>query len=996
MRNNFKKFAAIALALVMCVSALVPVFAVDVCPGEGKVHTATNCTWTEAGKKEATCGVAGTVSGKCDTCSAVFTVSTTAALAHNYEVVSGDCTTSTTKTCSVCGDTKVVSAAEGHDWSEWTVAGGKCEKGAAISRVCSVCKYEEKTVMLDDHNFELVSVKEPVNCLDKGAATYECASKDCAEKKVVEIWAANSQYHAWTDVDSTKNIEATCFRSGKQAQECTVCEATQIIDTKQKEHNFVVPTDYAATVGVYKLPTCTENGLKDYKECTMCHQYQYNTTAWTFSKTEDAGKGAYAKTGDDYIGITANKADLVIPAQHDWNKDTLNSTDATCTTVGQEILYCQGADCAFNTTAKKDLVPATGHKYYDELPAEEKKADDTDTIKKWAWKQLKPTCEKEAYGEYTCLNDGCDVTKKVVTEPKLDACVPADDYDAALSTANTCTTAGQLVYRCKHCNDIIVSATVNVPAIGHKIDKAVPAADNAPTCKEDGLGYYTCSNVEKQVKDCLGNVVTCDYTPETAEHQLVVLPKVDHNWKEVEEDGTLTTITPLKCNYTERDKTYVRKCEWCAKTETYTEVRPAHDFYEFNKDTFNDGTKIKTYITGDCEKAYVYAPLCKECGVPGTQVVDNVNFGQGHVKKVTKEAVAATCSKAGKTDEWECTAEIFGVKCTAKETQTATPTLHQNKQGNKYSWTDVQALLAKNGLKIKDNNVDPQKITVVRIDDKSENPELVKELKVNDTLTWVFYVPVTCTEYGVLGGYKCSVCNNKDFKGEEDGAELVYTVKEETVPAHKLQYGEQVTKTCDTYGYTKATCTVCDLDFQTSYVEGGHEFPVDSNGVSIIENVIAPTCELDGSYTQTCEDCGLVVTTVVEAAGHKNEFGDEIIDSCLDRTVDRICYRCKLEIGKTHNFSDWAVNGEVETRQCVDCALAEERAIEAPETEAPVTDAPVTEAPVTEAPVTEAPETDAPVDEPAKKGCGSSIAAIGVALVATLGTCAVFCGKKED
>jgi hypothetical protein len=71
--------------------------------------------------------------------------------------------------------------------------------------------------------------------------------------------------------------------------------------------------------------------------------------------------------------------------------------------------------------------------------------------------------------------------------------------------------------------------------------------------------------------------------------------------------------------------------------------------------------------------------------------------------------------------------------------------------------------------------------------------------------------------------------------------------------------------------------------------------------------------------------------------------------------------------------------------------------VEAPETEAPVTDAPVTDAPVTDAPVTEAPVTDAPVvdDEP-KSGCGSSIAAIGVALVATLGTCAVFCGKKED
>jgi len=53
-----------------------------------------------------------------------------------------------------------------------------------------------------------------------------------------------------------------------------------------------------------------------------------------------------------------------------------------------------------------------------------------------------------------------------------------------------------------------------------------------------------------------------------------------------------------------------------------------------------------------------------------------------------------------------------------------------------------------------------------------------------------------------------------------------------------------------------------------------------------------------------------------------------------------------------------------------------------PETEAPV---------VTETPETEAPETEAP----AESGCGSSVAAVGVALVMTLGSCTAFIRKRK-
>ena len=89
---------------------------------------------------------------------------------------------------------------------------------------------------------------------------------------------------------------------------------------------------------------------------------------------------------------------------------------------------------------------------------------------------------------------------------------------------------------------------------------------------------------------------------------------------------------------------------------------------------------------------------------------------------------------------------------------------------------------------------------------------------------------------------------------------------------------------------------------------------------------------------------------------------------------------------------------EVTTEEVTTEEVTTEEVTEAPATEAPATEAPETEAPATEAPETEAPATEAPVTEaPAtEKGCKGSIGMMGLALVATLGTCAVVVTKKKE
>ena len=91
MRNTFKRIVALTLTALMCISLITPVFAAKVaCPGAGSTHTAYNCRYVTLLKQEATCTTEGLVTGRCKTCAAVFTISQTDALGHEWKDSVGD------------------------------------------------------------------------------------------------------------------------------------------------------------------------------------------------------------------------------------------------------------------------------------------------------------------------------------------------------------------------------------------------------------------------------------------------------------------------------------------------------------------------------------------------------------------------------------------------------------------------------------------------------------------------------------------------------------------------------------------------------------------------------------------------------------------------------------------------------------------------------------------------------------------------------------------
>jgi len=112
-----------------------------------------------------------------------------------------------------------------------------------------------------------------------------------------------------------------------------------------------------------------------------------------------------------------------------------------------------------------------------------------------------------------------------------------------------------------------------------------------------------------------------------------------------------------------------------------------------------------------------------------------------------------------------------------------------------------------------------------------------------------------------------------------------------------------------------------------------------------------------------------------------------------------------LNPGQVDNMCFWTYayyNPEVDTtirnaKIYKDRLWAKDEVTTAAPTTAPTTTAPVTTAPVTTAPVTTAPATDdvTTAAPEAKGGCGGTVTVAGLALVAALGTCAVFVEKKR-
>ena len=550
------------------------------------------------------------------------------ALGHKHEatVTAPTCTDKgyTTYTCTVCGDTYVgdEKAALGHAYDSGvvTVEPGCTTKG-------------EKTFTCQNDSSHTYTEEISANGHTDGAPVTEnnvaptCTTAGGYDTVIYCTVCNTETSRVHTDVAANGHTEVildakapTCTESGLTAGvKCSVCKEilTAQIEVPASGHVDENPKDYKCdTCGAdlctehvekiipAKAATCTETGLTEGKQCSICGEVIVPQTVVDALGHTEAIDEAVPPTCTA-TGLTEGKhcsacnevfvAQTVVAAtgHTDGTPVKENNVDATCITSGgyDMVTYC--TVCSTETSRVHTDVAALGHT--DGTPVKENNVDATCTT----------------IGGYDMVTY-CTVCNAVTNTVHTDA--PALGHtDGTPVTENnvepTCTVAGgyDTVTYCTVCSTEMSRVHTDVAASGHKYG----AEKTAPTCTEKGYTTYTCSI-------CNDSYVA----DETA--------ALGHR-------GQYILGSQPSC--TESGMTNGSKCSVCGDIIVAQQEIPA---------TGHSNTSVVTAPT--CTAAGYTTYTCSVCG--NSYVADEVD-ALGHSYETT--VVAPTCTEGGYTT-YACTA----------------------------------------------------------------------------------------------------------------------------------------------------------------------------------------------------------------------------------------------------------------------------------------------------------------------------------------------------
>ena len=274
-------------------------------------------------------------------------------------------TCTTGKTCSLCGGNY---GKLGHDWGEWTPNGNGTHSHACKREGCDATETENCS---GDGSATCVTKGTCTSCggayygthyfgppftygYDESSHWYAC--KYCDEGKE----AVDGHFYIASKEDQYLASKATCVSKAIYYKSCTICcrIGTETFEDPWGEADL---NNHDLKHFAAKAPTCTENGWEEYDEC------QREGCKYTTRKV-----------------IPATDHSLVQHAEQ----------PATCTENGWSAYEtCKNCDYATPRTE----IPATGHSYSKQV--------------------IEPTCTKDGYTLYTCVdcNDSytTDVVKKL-------------------------------------------------------------------------------------------------------------------------------------------------------------------------------------------------------------------------------------------------------------------------------------------------------------------------------------------------------------------------------------------------------------------------------------------------------------------------------------------------------------------------------------------------------------------------------------------------------
>jgi len=871
-------------------------------------------SYTSSVTKEPTCTETGIRTFTCSTCGDSYT-ETIAENGHNSVLVEGYAATCTQTgltdgyKCSVCNEilsAQVITPANGHSWDKGTVTTEPtCTTAGERTYECTVCEETKTEVITENgHTEEIIPGKE-ATCTETGLTD----GKKCTVCGVITVAQQEIKALGHTDgeVVVENNVDPTCTVDGSydNVTYCTVCNAET-----SRETITVDALGHTEAVDAAKAPTCTETGLTEGKHCSVCgtvlvKQNVVDALGHTDGEVVVENNVAPTCTVDgNYDNVTYCTVCNAETSRETVTVDALGHTEevvpgkeATCTETG----LTEGKKCTVCgvTTVAQEEIKALGH------------TEVVDAAKA-------PTCTE------TGLTEGkhCSVCGTVTVKQNIVDAL-GHTSETIKGYAATCTTAGLTDgFKCSVCNEILFAQEV-IPASGHNYESEVT---KPATCTETGIETFTCKagdhtytktlsalghdliNIPIKEPTCTETGVTaykdcsrCDYT-----EGYEIIPEKGHSYEKAITDAPTCTETG-SATYT---------CSVCG--DSYTAVEPAlgHDLVYDTVESatcttpgeaagshctrcdFETGhTEIPALghdwgegvVTEEptCIKTGVRSFECSRCDETKTEDIP----ANGHTE-VSVPGKKATCTETGLTDGKKCT--VCGVTTVAQE--------------------EIKALGHTDGEVVVENNVAPtctvdgsyDNVTYCTVCNAETNRETVTVTANGHTEVVVPGKGATCTETGLTDGKKCTVCGvttvaQEEIKalGHTDGEVVVENnvaptctvdgsydnvtyctvcnaeTSRETITVDALGHTEEVVPgkkaTCTETGLTDGKkCTVCGVTTvaQEEIKALGH-----TDGEVVVENNVAPTCTVDGSYDNVtyCTVCNAETsreTITVDALGH--------------------------------------------------------------------------------------------------------------------------------
>ncbi len=591
----------------------------------------------------ATCTTEGRTGGtQCAVCDKIMIEPTVVeALDHDW----ADATCTEPKTCKREGCGVTEGEALGHTWVEAT---------CVLPKTCSVCKETEGEAL--GHKYDAV-VTAPT-CTAKGYTTYTCSV--CDDSYVGD--ETDALGHSYESVVTAP----TCTVKGYTTHTCSVCGHSY----KDSE---VAATGHTEQVIAQIDPTCTKNGVTEWKKCSVCnvtikpadvigapgHDIVIDEAVAETCETTGLTEGQHCSRCDE-----ATIKQEVIAAKGHKYAGTVDK-EATCTEDGLKTYVCEHDE----THTYQEVLTKLGHAYVDH-------AAQAATCEEIGWDAYQ-TCERCDYTSYeeiaalghkevvdarvepTCEENGltegahCEVCGKV-TKPQNTINKLGHKEVVDVRVEPTCETSGLTEGKhCSVCEKVLVEQEV-IPALNHDY---AGTQTKAATCTEDGVMTYVCKNdamhTYTEVIEALGHAyvdheaqkVTCD---EIGWDAYQTCERCDYTtYEEIAalghklDEGTVTK--PFTCTEA-GEKVYKCQNEGCE--HTVTEALPAQ----------HTPVVLEAVAPTCTEPGLTEGSKCSACG---EVLLEQKEVAAAHAWEDVKIHEEATCTTAGSKDV-RCTVEGCG------------------------------------------------------------------------------------------------------------------------------------------------------------------------------------------------------------------------------------------------------------------------------------------------------------------------------------------------